>query len=162
MCGGLTPHYFFSLLDHITLRTHYNDVKMGTIASQITSLTIVFSTVCSDAYQRKHQSSASRGPVNSPHKWPLTRKMLPFDDVIMVYSVFTRTHLCNRDSLSIFNHNRYDICWVKLYMYMYLCVMHGCFCAFVRTRKYVFTHRNVLCCVVMIVLLPYWYIPSNL
>ena len=23
------------------------------------------------------------GPVNSPHKWPLTRKMFPFDDVIM-------------------------------------------------------------------------------
>ena len=23
------------------------------------------------------------GPVNSPHKWPVTRKMLPFDDVIM-------------------------------------------------------------------------------
>ena len=64
---------------------------MGTIVSQITSLTIVFSTVYSDADQRKDQSSASlafvqgiyRGPVNSPHKWPVTRKMLPFDDVIM-------------------------------------------------------------------------------
>ena len=64
---------------------------MGAIASQITSLTIVYSTVCSDADQRKHQSSASlafvwgihRGPVNSPHKWPVTLKMLPFDDVII-------------------------------------------------------------------------------
>ena len=64
---------------------------MGAIASQITSLTIVYSTVYSDADQRKHQSSASlafvwgihRGPVNSPHKWPVTRKMFPFDDVIM-------------------------------------------------------------------------------
>ena len=70
---------------------HYGDVIMGEIASQITSLTIVYSTVCSDAAQRKHQSSASlafvqgihRGPVNSPHKWPVTRKMFPFDDVIM-------------------------------------------------------------------------------
>ena len=70
---------------------HYNDVIMGMIASQITSLTIVYSTVYSDADQRKHQSSASlafvqgihRGPVNSPHKWPVTRKMFPFDDVIM-------------------------------------------------------------------------------
>ena len=26
----------------------------------------------------------SPGPVNSPHKWPVTRKMFPFDDVIMV------------------------------------------------------------------------------
>ena len=60
--------------------------------SRFTSLTIVYSTVDSDADQRKHQSSASlafvrgihRGPVNSPHKWPVTRKMFPFDDVIML------------------------------------------------------------------------------
>ena len=25
----------------------------------------------------------SPGPVNSPHKWPVTRRMFPFDDVIM-------------------------------------------------------------------------------
>ena len=64
---------------------------MGAIASQITSLTILYSTLYSDGDQRKHQSSASlafvrglhRGPVNSPHKWPVTRKMFPFDDVIM-------------------------------------------------------------------------------
>ena len=70
---------------------HYNDVRMSTVASQITSLTNVYSTVYSDADQRKHQSSASlafvwgnhRGPVTSPHKWPVTRKMFPFDDVIM-------------------------------------------------------------------------------
>ena len=70
---------------------HYGDVIMGAIASQITSLTIVYSTVYSDPDQRKHQSSASlafvwgihRGPVKSPHKWPVTRKMFPFDDVII-------------------------------------------------------------------------------
>ena len=71
---------------------HYDDVMMGAMASQITSLTIVYSTVYSGADQSKHQSSASlafvwgihRGPVNSPHKWPVTRKMFPFDDVIMM------------------------------------------------------------------------------
>ena len=64
---------------------------MGAITSQITSLTIVYSAVYSGADQRKHESSASlafvrgihRGPVNSPHKWPVTRKKFPFDDVIM-------------------------------------------------------------------------------
>ena len=64
---------------------------MRAMASQITSPTIVYSTVYLDADQRKHQSSASlafvrgihRGPVNSPHKCPVTRKMFPFDDVIM-------------------------------------------------------------------------------
>ena len=72
---------------------HYDDVIMSTIASQITSLTIVYSTVHWGADQSKHQSPASlafvwgihRGPVNSPHKWPVTRKMFPFDDVIMIY-----------------------------------------------------------------------------
>ena len=38
---------------------HYSDVIMGAMASQITSLTIVYSTVYSDADQRKHQSSVS-------------------------------------------------------------------------------------------------------
>ena len=60
-------------------------------ASQITSLTIVYSAVYSGADRRKHHSSASLGfvrgihrwPVNSPHKWTVTRKMFPFDDVIM-------------------------------------------------------------------------------
>ena len=64
---------------------------MGAMASQITSLTIVYSIVHSGADQRKRQSSASlafvrvihRWPVNSPHKWPVTRGMFPFDDVIM-------------------------------------------------------------------------------
>ena len=68
------------------------DVIMGTMAYQITSLTIVYSTVYSGADQRNPQSSPwlafvrgiHRWPVNSPHKWWVTRKMLPFDDVIML------------------------------------------------------------------------------
>ena len=64
---------------------------MGAMASQINGISIVYSTVSSGAYQRKHQSSASldfvrgihRPPVNSPHKEPVTRKMFPFDDVIL-------------------------------------------------------------------------------
>ena len=70
---------------------HYSDVTMGTIASQITSLTIVYSTVYSGTHQRKHQSSASpvfvwgihRSSMNSPHKGPVTRKMFLFDYVII-------------------------------------------------------------------------------
>ena len=75
---------------------HYNDVIMSAMASPITSLTIVYSAVYSGANQhdqRKHQSSESlafergihRSPVNSPHKWPVTRKMYHFDDVIMLF-----------------------------------------------------------------------------
>ena len=66
---------------------------MRAMASQITSISIldIYSTVFSGADQRKHQSSSSlafvrgihQSPVNSPHKWPVTQKMYPFDDVIM-------------------------------------------------------------------------------
>ena len=81
----------YSYLSSVSLDYHNTDVIMSATASQITSLTIVYSTVYSDADQRKHQSSASlafvrginRAPVNSPHKWLVTRKMFPFDDVIM-------------------------------------------------------------------------------
>ena len=89
-----------SALTNFTWMTyHYDDVIMGTIVSQITSPTIVNSIVYSDADQRKHQRSASLafvrgihwGPVNSPHKWPVTRKMFPFDDVIMITTTITNT-----------------------------------------------------------------------
>ena len=71
---------------------HYNDIIMSMTASQITSLTLVYSSVHSDTYQRKHQSSASRdfvwgihrSPMISPHKGPVMRKMFPFDAVIML------------------------------------------------------------------------------
>ena len=67
--------------------SHYSDVITGTMASQITSLTIVYSTVQSGTHQRKRQSSASlafvRGIHRSPHKRPVMRKMFPFDDVII-------------------------------------------------------------------------------
>ena len=71
---------------------------MRAMASQIISLKIVYSTVYQGADQRNHQSSASlafvrgihRSPVNSPHKWPVMRKMFPFDDVTMVIQMTIR------------------------------------------------------------------------
>ena len=104
-CYGVSRIFFFSsgLLYWHTHRTcmglwhgwaitfhHNSDVIMASMASQIISLTIVYSTVYSGADQRKHQSSAPlafvrgmhRWPVNSPHKGPVTRKMFLFDDVI--------------------------------------------------------------------------------
>ena len=66
---------------------------MSAMASQVTGATNVYLAICSGANQRKHQSSASlafvrgihRWPVNSSHKGPVTRKMFPFDDVIMMH-----------------------------------------------------------------------------
>ena len=44
---------------------------MGAIASQITSLKIVYSTVYSDADKKNHQSSASLTFVRGIHRWPM-------------------------------------------------------------------------------------------
>ena len=76
---------------------------MGAMAYQITSLTIVYPTVHSGGDQRKHQSSVSlafvrrihRGPVNSPHKGPATRKMIPFHDVIILTQKSTNRDMCS-------------------------------------------------------------------
>ena len=70
---------------------------MDGIAFQITSLTIVYSIVYSDADKKKTSKlrvtglcvGIHREPVNSPHKWPVTRKMLPFDDVIILKTFST-------------------------------------------------------------------------
>ena len=93
---------------------HYLDVIMDAIASQITSLTIVYSIVHSGRDQRKYQSSASlafvrgihRWPVNSPRKWPVTRKRFPFDDVIMGggNSECRKIMICNKTA-TIINTN---------------------------------------------------------
>ena len=80
---------------------------MGAMASQITSLTIVYSTVYSGADHRKHQSPVSlafvrgihRWPVNSPHKWPVTRKV--FDDVIMRIELHRTAVLQMKDSKGV-------------------------------------------------------------
>ena len=79
------------LLTVATNERHHSDIIMSTTVSQTTSVLIVCSTVCSGVDQRTHQRSASlafvrgidRWPVDSPHKGPLTRKMFPYDDVIM-------------------------------------------------------------------------------
>ena len=83
---------------------------MRAMTSQITGVSIVCSTVCSGTDQRKHQSSASlafvrrihRWPVNSPHKGPVTRKMCPFDDVIMTYLIQMVNHYGMQQEYNVF------------------------------------------------------------
>ena len=65
---------------------HYNDVIMSSMASQITSLPIVYSSVYSRRRSKKTSKLRVTGlcdAVNSPRKAPVTRKIFPFDDVIM-------------------------------------------------------------------------------
>ena len=87
----ITSSESITITNNRSVSLHYDDVIMGAMASQITSLTIVYSSVYSGADQRKHQSFASlafvrwihRALVNYQHKGPVTRKMFAFDDVIM-------------------------------------------------------------------------------
>ena len=73
------------------VHSHYSDIIMSAMASLINGVSIVYSTVFVEVDQRKYRISAwlasvwgiHRWPVNSPHKGPVTRKMFPFDDVIM-------------------------------------------------------------------------------
>ena len=108
---------------------HYSDVIMTTVASQITSLTIVYSIVYSGADQRIHQSSASLAFVRGIHwdRWiPRTKgqlrgKMFPFDDVIMhitvclrgniiiLKSLFTDSYI---DDVGRYPFNQHWLCWI--------------------------------------------------
>ena len=74
-------------------KCHYSDAMISAMASEIHGVSTVYSRLCSGVDQRKHQSSASlafvrglhRRPVSSPHKGLVTRKMFPFDDVIVYF-----------------------------------------------------------------------------
>ena len=64
----------------------YNDVTMSAMASEITSLTIVYSTVYSGAEKENIKALCHWllwGEFTG-HKVPVTRKMFPFGDVIMM------------------------------------------------------------------------------
>ena len=84
-----TPHnskYGVSVVSKIGFRLSLQWHHNGAIAAQITNFTIVYSSVYSGADQRKHQSPASLAFVREIHRWPVTRKMFPLDDIIMVWA----------------------------------------------------------------------------
>ena len=96
---------------------HYSDVIMSAMAPQIT-VSIVYSTACSGADQRKHQSSAPlafvrgihRWPMNFPHKGPVTRKTFSnsiwwrLHVYISLASGYKHMHICHQHATDkIFN-----------------------------------------------------------
>ena len=86
-------------MKHLSLE-HYSDVRMSAMASHITGVLIVCSPVCSGIHKRKHQSAASlacvkkiyRWTVDYLHKEQVTRKIFPFDDVIMQEQMHSRCY----------------------------------------------------------------------
>ena len=100
-------HWMYSsiIICSIVIINHYDDVIMTTMASHITSLTVVYSTVYSDADQRKHQSSASLAFVWGIHRdrWiPRTKGQLRGN-----VSIWWRHHVIFAQG-NVFMHNVYD------------------------------------------------------
>ena len=100
----------------VIIGSHYNDVIMGAMASQITSLTIVYSTVYSGADQRTHESSVSLAFVgNSPVTGEFPAQMASNAENA---SIWWRHHgtlivLCFGGSLTAYSaqSHHYNQCW---------------------------------------------------
>ena len=67
-CGAIDSTFWWVLW---LVAAHYGDVIISTMESKITSLTIIYSTVCSGADQGEHQGSASLAFVKGIHRWPM-------------------------------------------------------------------------------------------
>ena len=102
--------YGCRFIPHFQTSMHYNDVIMTTIASQITSLMVVCSTVYSDTDQRKHQSSGSLAFVWGSHRdrWiPRTKGQLRGRCFHLMTSSWAQDFLerlqsvCSMDALSL-------------------------------------------------------------
>ena len=82
---------------------HYNDGIISAMASQITSLTIVYSRRRSKKTSKLSVTGLfwgiHRWPMNCPHKGPVTRKMFPFDDVIMIRTSRSPGYFCDGDGI---------------------------------------------------------------
>ena len=90
---------------------HYSDAIMNAMASQIISLTIVYSTVYSVADQRKHQSCESLAFVRGIHKGPVARERFPFDDLIMTAA--KNNVISQETNNSDKSAHRLDQCWPR-------------------------------------------------
>ena len=101
--------------------THNKDVIMTTMASQITSLTVVNSTVYSDADQRKHQSSVSLAFVWGIHRdrWiPRTKDQLRGKCFHLMTSSCSRATILTRLILWCHSHINHITQHTKHFMFM--------------------------------------------
>ena len=99
VCMLVWEYDWFIFLPMGSWWSHYDDAIMSAMASQIISLVSVQSAVYSRRKSKKTRSASlafvrgiHRWPANSPHKGPVTRKLFPFDDVIMARGISKRCH----------------------------------------------------------------------
>ena len=124
---------------HPSMSNHYSGIIMGVMTTQITSLTIVYSTVYSGTDQRKHQSPASlafvrgihRCPVNSPHKRTSNAENV---------STWWRHHVYN---ISRTKYVCVLLCFVLLWLYHCSGVINPCSSGLLQRHYKTTTHNNM-------------------
>ena len=121
---------FLALSLFLKYSLHYSDVIMTTIASQITSLTIVYSAVYSGADQSKHQSSASLAFVCGPGTGQFPAQMASYAEDVPIW---WRHHGFFKYSCTSIFH-RHSLCTFYLYRIRLILSLH-------------LTSRNVGLCV---------------
>ena len=95
---------------------------MGGMATQITSVSIVYSTVCSGADQINYLSSASLAFVREIHRWPVSSPLKRASNAENS-SLWWRHHdtpRCFHIMISLFKHQH--IIYIYIYIYIYTCV----------------------------------------
>ena len=76
ICGEIFCMRDYGHLSRISI-IQYSEVTMGGMASQITGISTVYSTVCSGAHKKNHQTSVSLAFVMRIHRWiPLPKGLL--------------------------------------------------------------------------------------
>ena len=145
---------------------HYSGVIISVMASQITGVSLVYSTVCSGADQSKHQSSASlafvrgshRWPVNSPHIGPVTWKMFPFDDVVMRYECETKCALMVVMRVNLWNSTKHR----NLANVRYISLVISQFSRYQNLKGHLWedVHLDLVISISMWQN-PFWFIPGN-
>ena len=120
------------ILKSYNSQIHYNDGIMSAMASQITSLTIVYSTANSGTDRRKHHSSASLTFVRAiTHNiyWGITNG--PYSANHILHTLLERRHFYFNSHFTDF-FIKLSICdpvhlrirsWKLKYFYFYLCTM---------------------------------------
>ena len=92
-----------------------------------------------------------RRPVNSPHKWPVTRKMLPFDDVTtcILYAMYSRGKLIHNiwTILSTFLVRRY--CYMSHIRAHYICTIQ--FAIYIFYMIHVLIYESYICFIISMI-----------
>ena len=119
----------------LSQKSHYNDYIMSVVASQITSLTIVYSTAYSGADQRKHQSSASLANVSIwRHHHARGTRMRTSNGSLFRAHLLTVCTICSYQGTGI-HASLIQWCHICVFIYHRISHTYTSYCQDMSTRK---------------------------